>query len=139
MNAIVGILQHFHWSYVSVVYENNDYGLTSYIQFRTLIKDLDICTAYTGYVSKLWGPRDFKPVAEGLLSSSKAHVVVAFIFSESARRLLEAIHTQNPEARFVWVGSETFDMRAVEGHEHLALGSLHLSLPQVSTILPYFL
>ena len=129
VKAIISILLHFGWTYVTLLYENDKYGVANFIHFKTETRNLDICIAHEDGVSQNWNSsaEDYRPIAQALLRKSKATVIVAFILPKSAQGILKALKKVNSEVKFIWVGSESFDYRAVEGFEDIVVDSLHLS------------
>ena len=129
VKAIISILLHFGWTYISLLYENDKYGVANFIDFKSEIRNLDICIGFEEGVSQYWNNTygDYLPIAHGLLRNSEAKVIVAFILPKSAQGILQSLKNLGSQVKFIWVGSETFDNRAVEGFEDMVLGSLHLS------------
>ena len=129
VKAIISILLHFGWNYVSLLYENDKYGVANFINFKTEIRSLDICVAHEDGVSQNWNSSagDYLPIAQALIRNSVAKIIVGFILPKSTQGILKALKKLQTEVKFIWVGSETFDNRAVEGFEDMVVDSLYLS------------
>ena len=110
VKTIISILLHFGWTYISLLYENDKYGVANFIDFKTEIRNLDICIGYEEGVSQNWNTAsgDYYPIARGLLRNSKAKVIVAFILPKSAQGILQSLKNMGSEVKFIWVGSENF-------------------------------
>ena len=83
--AIIQILQHFDWTYVSVVYSRGSYGVELVARLRELAGEHGVCLSGAHEVSSVTDMVTFKKLVR-ILYASKARVVVLLVDQEEARR-----------------------------------------------------
>ncbi len=106
--ALVDILLHFGWTYVSFLYSEGNYGENGARQIEGRLKTTDICVAYTRRISSKADEEEYDDVARGLLANRKAKVVLTFLFSHRiAQALWRAMERQASMDTFIWIGSDT--------------------------------
>ena len=72
---------------------------------------------------------DFDEIVRALRIFGKARVVVLFLTTFQVSSLLAAITRNNAVGEFIWVGSESFTLEAIRGHEPAALGAFSMEIP----------
>ena len=112
-NAMVDLVSHFGWEYVSVIFNDNTYGEPGTDAFIDSAIRQGICIDYRrGIVqSEVSGPELFnkaiKETVKGLLNST-ASVVVAFTDESTIVAIFEELKRRNNERRFVWIASDAW-------------------------------
>ncbi|GAB6031368.1 hypothetical protein CHUAL_009152 [Chamberlinius hualienensis] len=127
VEAIVGILDHFNWTYVSLVYSNTEYGNKGLEELERLAPKFNICFASLQRINvDRFKPRDYDEVIQNLKDRRKARVVVIFSDKKVARGLMSAVKRQKAVGEFVWIGSDGWSGRhtVVERHEKEIEGTI---------------
>ena len=128
VEAILQLIRHFNWTYISAVYSKGGYGEEAFKQFNRLLEDEpSICMGKAISVS----PDDEASVYEKVIQNlydSKVLVVVLLTDQEEARSILQAAKQAGLGGHFVWIGSDGLGINLddFDGLEDIALGSLVL-------------
>ncbi|GFU19124.1 metabotropic glutamate receptor 3 [Nephila pilipes] len=127
--AIVEILKAFHWTYVSVVYSDTDYGNKGYEKLQELAPR-EICFSNPQSINvDHFTDTDYDTVIQNLMHKTNARVVVVFSDKQVAKNVMAAAARRRAFKRFVWIGSEAWGGRqyVVEGHEEVVEGAITIS------------
>ena len=131
VRAIVDILLHYDWKYVSFISSADTYGRNGRQEFTKLAAEQGICIGLSETVS-LFDSRDrYDELIKDLLNIQQqysATVVVLFVHLEMAQNVFSAATRMNAQRRFIWIGSDSwanYDEEAVIGNEEAALGKLY--------------
>ena len=112
-NAMVDLVSHFGWEYVSVIFNDNTYGEPGTDAFINGAIRQGICINYRRGIiqSEVSGPELFnkaiKETVKGLLNST-ASVVVAFTDESTIVAIFEELQKRNSGRRFVWIASDAW-------------------------------
>ena len=112
-NAMVDLVSHFGWEYVSVIFNDNTYGEPGTDAFIDRAIRRGICIDYRrGIVqSEVSGSEVFnkaiKDTIHGLLNST-ASVVLAFTDEATVMALFKELRERNTTRRFVWIASDAW-------------------------------
>ena len=106
--AMVDVLLHFDWKYVSTIFSRNPYGEPGIVAFKQLAAISDICIDLDIGIEDDFIDSDFNDLAQRL-SESKANVVILFSSQDNAEKLLTLVHN-NPATshRFTWIASDAW-------------------------------
>nr|CAD7443783.1 unnamed protein product [Timema bartmani] len=100
-HAMLEILRRFNWTYVSVVYSDNEYGNHGFETLSSLASNYSICfTAPQRIDKEHFDDKDFDQVSIG--------VVVVFAEKITMFNLLDSARRTGYESRFVWIGSDAW-------------------------------
>ncbi|XP_037567084.1 metabotropic glutamate receptor 2 [Dermacentor silvarum] len=127
-HAILELLRAFHWTYVSVVYSDTDYGNKGYDKLQELAARYRICLSNPQSIPvDHYTDADYDAVIRSLTHRSSARVVVVFADKGAARSLMRAAWRRR--ARFVWIGSDAWSglESVAQGHEEVVEGSITVS------------
>ncbi|KAL3258943.1 hypothetical protein MRX96_016611 [Rhipicephalus microplus] len=127
-HAILELLRAFHWTYVSVVYSDTDYGNKGYDKLQELAARYRICLSNPQSIAAdHYTDPDYDAVIRSLTHRSSARVVVVFADKGAARSLMRAAWRRR--ARFVWIGSDAWSglESVAEGHEEVVEGAITVS------------
>ena len=127
--AIIQILAHFEWTYVSAVYSRGSYGVELVARLRELAADHGVCVAGAHEVSSVTDRASFRRLVRQL-HAARARVVVLLVDQEEARRTLRAVREVGLAGHFTWVGSDGLGMNLhdlADAREE-AVGSLSLQV-----------
>ena len=104
-DAMVDLLSYFGCEYVSVIFNNNDYGISASNAFVDSAKKHDICIDKKISISLSEINKTVEEAAQTLLEST-ATVVVLITDNDTASALFEEL-SKNSTREFVWIFSTT--------------------------------
>ena len=112
-NAMVDLVSHFGWEYVSVIFNDNTYGEPGTDAFIDGAMQRGICIDYRrGIVQQeISGPEVFSETINETISdllNSTASVVVAFTDEATIMALFEELRGRNSTREFVWIASDAW-------------------------------
>ena len=109
-NAMVDLVSHFGWEYVSVIFNDDVYGAPGLDAFINGATQHKICTNIKIGISSLEeSEAEFNITiknAASVLLNSIASVVVLFIDEPTALALFEELNKTNSDRKFVWIASD---------------------------------
>ena len=108
-NAIVDLVSYFGWEYVSVIFNDNDYGVSASNAFIDIATGCSICIdAKIPILSSM--PNETIAEAVKSLLESKATGVIVFTDEDTIVELLveliEELNKTNSTRKFVWIASD---------------------------------
>ncbi|KAM9350331.1 taste receptor type 1 member 1-like [Symphorus nematophorus] len=105
IEVIVGILQHFNWRWVAFLYSGDDYGTDGRELFINMIKDTEICLAYTKDLSDNTNyAKMFKQI-----EAQKTHIIIVFAPEMTAEELIESAIQLNIINK-VWIAGDAWSL-----------------------------
>lgn len=136
--AIVDIVQHFNWTYVSTVASEGEYGESGIDYFQQEARARNICIATSLKIDRNSNDITFDNIVTRLLQKSSAKVAILFVRVEDAKGILDAAKRRSVWGRFVWIASDGWGRQdvPVKNNEKVAEGALTIELQ--STLLPGF-
>ncbi len=105
--AMIDVMLHFGWAYVSTIYSLNPYGEPGINEFQTLAAANGICIDRDVGISDDFSDAQFDALAQDLISSD-ANVVILFTSQDSAEKLLRFIADSAASRRFIWIASDAW-------------------------------
>ncbi|KAL0168380.1 hypothetical protein M9458_036602, partial [Cirrhinus mrigala] len=106
VRAMVQILRHFGWTWVGLIYSDNDYGVYAAQSFHQEMQLFGHCVAFSEIL-----PNDNNPIyiqrIMGVIQSSTARVVVVFSASSLLIPLMNEVVLQNMTGK-QWIASEAW-------------------------------
>lgn len=132
------LIEHFNWTYVSLISSEGQYGESGSSAFRTHARMRNICFAVQEKVVQSANDTEYDRIIESLKRKSTARAVVLFLRMEDAKGLLRAAKRANATNSFTWVAADGWgkEMKVVEGVEDVALGAITVELS--STVIREF-
>ncbi|GBM00770.1 Metabotropic glutamate receptor 3 [Araneus ventricosus] len=133
LEVILDIIQHFKWTYVSLIVSEGEYGEKRAQAIQTKIRSsahYDICFAAVETLPRNATKATYNKVVSKLDRFENVKGVIVFLNEEEISELLDACERYEiPPGRFVWVGSSDWGAkeRIVRGHEKMAVGSITIS------------
>ena len=102
--AMVDILRHFNWTYISTIYSKDTYGVPGIERVHALAEEHGICVDLNEEIADYFTDVDFAALAQKVDQSS-AQVIILFSTENDAIQLfqkLQPIYSRN----FTWIASD---------------------------------
>ncbi|XP_043072418.1 extracellular calcium-sensing receptor-like [Puntigrus tetrazona] len=106
VRAMVQILRHFGWSWIGLLYSDNDYGVYAAQSFHQEMQLFGHCVAFSEILPNVNNPRDIQRIMR-VIQASTARVLVVFSPSSLLIPLMEEVVLQNMTGR-QWIASESW-------------------------------
>ncbi|XP_016319394.1 extracellular calcium-sensing receptor-like [Sinocyclocheilus anshuiensis] len=106
VRAMIQILRHFGWTWVGLIYSDDDYGVYAAQSFQQEMQLFGHCVAFSEILPHDNNPRDIQHIT-GVIRASTARVVVVFSTSSFLLPLMEEVVSQNMTGR-QWIASEAW-------------------------------
>ncbi|XP_016373087.1 extracellular calcium-sensing receptor-like [Sinocyclocheilus rhinocerous] len=106
VRAMVQILKHFGWTWVGLIYSDNDYGIYAAQSFHQEMHLIGYCVAFSEILPNDNNPIDIQRIM-AVIQSSTARVVVVFSASSLLIPLMNEVVLQNITGR-QWIASEAW-------------------------------
>ncbi|XP_016110652.1 extracellular calcium-sensing receptor-like [Sinocyclocheilus grahami] len=106
VRAMVQILRHFGWTWVGLIYSDDDYGIYAAQLFQQEMQLFGHCVAFSEILPHDNNHRDIQYIT-GVIQASTARVVVVFSTSSFLIPLMEEVVLQNITGR-QWIASEAW-------------------------------
>ncbi|CAL1293064.1 unnamed protein product [Larinioides sclopetarius] len=133
VEVILDIIQHFKWTYVSLIVSEREYGEKG---AQTIHKKIgssahnDFCFATVETLPRYATEITYDKVVSKLNRFENAKAVIVFLNEDEISELFDACERYAiPSGRFVWVGTGEWGAkeRIVQGREKMAKGSITIS------------
>ena len=108
VNAMVDLVSHFEWEYVSVIFNNIDYGISASNAFINDVAQHNICLDAKIEIPPSGAEFNQTVVKAAIrtLLNSTASVVVVFADEGTVLALFEELNKTNSTRKFVWIASD---------------------------------
>ncbi|CAH0585979.1 unnamed protein product [Chrysodeixis includens] len=141
VRAMVEIVKKLGWRYVSIIYEESNYGIKAFEELETLLARNDICIAVKERLVKDSGEADehaYDAIVARLLSRPRARGVIVFGSDQEVAGVMAAVGRLRATDAFGWVGSDGWSARALvsEGNEAAVEGTISVQ-PQANQVLGF--
>ena len=103
--AMIDIVLHFNWNYISIIYVGDAYGQPGAAELRRLAMNNNICIDVDIEISSSFTNEDYQELAK-VINNSHANVVIVFSHEHNARLLLQAVTNSSSHRRFTWIASD---------------------------------
>uniref|UniRef100_A0A8C1K3Q6 Extracellular calcium-sensing receptor-like n=1 Tax=Cyprinus carpio TaxID=7962 RepID=A0A8C1K3Q6_CYPCA len=113
VRAMIQILIHFGWTWVGLLYSDDDYGVYAAQAFQQEMQLFGYCVAFSEILPHDNNLRDIQRIM-GVIQSSTARVVIVFAPSSFFIPLMEEVVLQNMTGR-QWIASEAW-ATSLESH-----------------------
>ncbi|KAG6464179.1 hypothetical protein O3G_MSEX014338, partial [Manduca sexta] len=138
VRAMVEIVKKLGWRYVSIIYEESNYGIKAFEELETLLARNDICIAVKERLVKDSGEADehaYDAIVARLLSRPRARGVIVFGSDQEVAGVMAAVARADAAGAFGWVGSDGWSARALvsEGNEEAVEGTISVQ-PQANPV-----
>nr|XP_021199674.2 metabotropic glutamate receptor 2 [Helicoverpa armigera] len=138
VRAMVEIVKKLGWRYVSIIYEESNYGIKAFEELETLLARNDICIAVKERLVKDSGEADeraYDAIVTRLLSRPRARGVIVFGSDQEVAGVMAAVRRMRATDAFGWVGSDGWSARALvsDGNEAAVEGTISVQ-PQANPV-----
>ncbi|XP_052788467.1 metabotropic glutamate receptor 2-like [Mya arenaria] len=118
--AITSVLHWFDWSHVAIVYSEGNYGRDGVKELRHIFQTIKSGICIEDAIEINYGSKDtdILQILERLNGLVDTRVVVAFVEIEDAISIVHAVQIANLTGRFIWVGSDSFNLVMTEKHNY---------------------
>ena len=108
INAMVDLVSYFGWEYVSVIFNDNDYGISASNAFVNSAMERGICIDVKIEILSSKESRTNETVVEAVeaLLKSTATGVAVFTDEDTVLELFEELSKVNSTRKFVWIASD---------------------------------
>ncbi|XP_031563061.1 uncharacterized protein LOC116298676 [Actinia tenebrosa] len=125
--AIVDILRHFGWNYISTVNSKGNYGERGMEELKVTAEKNGICVATSRTLPYLPTTSHYEDIVNDIKRQKHEHtnVIVLFTTQSDSTGLLKAASALGAD-RFSWIGSSGWSNRmdVIDGREGIANGSI---------------
>ena len=122
--ALVSVMAHFNWTYITVLYEETAYGFNGMKFIRVFSRGLGICIADTFPLSDHFVEEDYERLVGKLRKNSKSRAVVVLAMPFRVRNLFKAVQVLDGQGEFLWITGESITEEALLGVEDVAQGTV---------------
>ncbi len=127
-NAMISLIAHFNWSYISMVYTDSSYGANLAKHVENAASDQSICIGYKhGFPERVLSAHNVDSVVANLIQNVEAKVIILILSTDQGRHFFSSIKKAKIVDKFIWIGSETFDERVFGEYKAESLGAFSLS------------
>ncbi|XP_058461569.1 metabotropic glutamate receptor 8-like isoform X2 [Malaya genurostris] len=141
VKAIVEIVRKLGWSYISIIYEESNYGIKAFEELDELFSKNGICIAIKEKLVKDSGVAEkiaYDNIVLKLLTKSRAKGVIIFASDQEVAEVMRAVRRQNVTGVFSWIGSDGWSARNLvsDGNEAEVEGTLSVQ-PQANSVIGF--
>ncbi|XP_065200701.1 metabotropic glutamate receptor 3-like [Planococcus citri] len=138
VQVIAKIIDQLKWTYVSVIYEESNYGIKGLEELEKVLNERKICIAIKEKVLKDSGvPNEafYDKVVAKLLTKPLARGVIVFASDQEVAGIMRAVKRLNITNRFSWIGSDGWSARDLvsDGNEEVVEGTISVQ-PQAKPV-----
>ncbi|XP_018544395.1 taste receptor type 1 member 1-like [Lates calcarifer] len=105
IEVIVNIIRHFNWYWVAFIKSDNDFGINGLELFINMIKETEICLAYT---KGLNGDTNYSQMFKQI-EAQRVQIIVVFATKMDAEALIETAIQLNVTNK-VWIAGDTWSL-----------------------------
>ncbi|XP_066582766.1 metabotropic glutamate receptor 2 isoform X2 [Prorops nasuta] len=137
VKAMVEIIKKMGWSYVSIIYEESNYGIKAFAELEKLLAENEICIAIKEKLEKDSGVAKetaYDNIVLKLLTK-RARGCIIFGSDQEVAGVMRAVKRCNATGVFSWIGSDGWSARSLvsEGNEAQVEGTLSVQ-PQANPV-----
>ncbi|KAH8316443.1 hypothetical protein KR067_008053 [Drosophila pandora] len=138
VKAMVEIVKRMGWSYVSIIYEESNYGIKAFEELEELLARHNICIAIKEKLVKDSGVAEdiaYDNIVQKLLTKPRARGAIIFGSDQEVRQVMRAVRRANATGSFSWIGSDGWSARNLvsDDYEPEVEGTLSVQ-PQANNV-----
>ncbi|KAK9295316.1 hypothetical protein QLX08_010344 [Tetragonisca angustula] len=135
---MVDIVLDIGWSYVSIIYEESNYGIKAFEELEELLGKNNICIAIKEKLVKDSGVAEetaYDNIVLKLLTKPRARGCIIFGSDQEVAGVMRAVRRCNATGAFSWIGSDGWSARGLvsNGNEPEVEGTLSVQ-PQANPV-----
>ncbi|XP_034475768.1 metabotropic glutamate receptor 2 [Drosophila innubila] len=114
VKAMVEIVKTMGWTYVSIIYEESNYGIKAFEELEVLLGRHNICIANKEKLVKDSGVAEdiaYDNIVQKLLTKPLARGAIIFGSDQEVRQVMRAVRRLNATGAFSWIGSDGWSAR----------------------------
>ena len=104
--VIIDILQHFNWTYFSLIYSEGSYGQNGAKFIEKEAKDRGLCIAVSEIVYSIGARDNLKGIIRHLKDNKKARAVVLFLETKETN-MFWSLLDEDTIGRYMWIGGDS--------------------------------
>ncbi len=104
--AIIDILLHFNWTYISVLNSEGSYGEMGGKSVRSLALENGICIAYAKEINRARGEVEYEEIVDNLIRYKDARVIVMFTQDGDITKIVSRVKQKRQIGHFIWLTSD---------------------------------
>ncbi|ENN70374.1 hypothetical protein YQE_12881, partial [Dendroctonus ponderosae] len=136
--AMVDIVMLMGWSYISIIYEESNYGIKAFEVLEDLMVKNKICIAVKEKLVKDSGVGNisvYDNIVQKLQTKPRAKGCIIFGSDQEVAELMKAVRRCNATGWFSWIGSDGWSARSLvsDGNEAEVEGTLSVQ-PQANPV-----
>ncbi|XP_076253195.1 mangetout isoform X1 [Rhynchophorus ferrugineus] len=141
VKAMVDIVMQMGWSYISIIYEESNYGIKAFEVLEDLLVKNKICIAVKEKLVKDSGVGNisvYDNIVQKLQTKPRAKGCIIFGSDQEVAELMKAVRRCNATGWFSWIGSDGWSARSLvsDGNEAEVEGTLSVQ-PQANPVLGF--
>ncbi|XP_060527714.1 metabotropic glutamate receptor 2-like isoform X2 [Cylas formicarius] len=138
VKAMVDIVLQMEWSYISIIYEESNYGIKAFEELEELLAENNICIAVKEKLVKDSGvarESTYDNIVLKLQTKPRAKGCIIFGSDQEVAELMRAVRRLNATGSFSWIGSDGWSARwsVSDGNEAEVEGTLSVQ-PQANPV-----
>ncbi|XP_077973472.1 metabotropic glutamate receptor 7-like [Styela clava] len=105
--AITEFITQMKWNYISIVYDDDQYGVRGYSELLRHLKNVNVCIATAIPLDRTREYSDLNFVVEELMEKDNARVVILFVTRPYVEMIMQAAYVvPGALGKFSWIGSD---------------------------------
>ncbi|CAL1533000.1 unnamed protein product, partial [Lymnaea stagnalis] len=111
VDALVELISHFQWSYISVLYAEGSFGEIAFQALRSKVSKMKgVCIATSHKIYQKASYEDHLWIMKDLLAHKNARVVVTFTDPPSVLQLLKASRQLGTSGWYIWLTNDSWKL-----------------------------
>ncbi|XP_038070536.1 metabotropic glutamate receptor 4-like [Patiria miniata] len=129
VDAIVDILDHFQWNYISILYSTDEYGINGARLLQQKAEEYGICVWLSVSIRASPSEREVSDVVQRLKQNTKSKVTVMFAVFQVANAVLSEAKRSGLPSNMTWIASDAWGHRLADfNNEDIAVGGLFIDM-----------
>ena len=113
VRAILSLIQHFGWNFISTIFSRNSYGQSGIDDLHMLAGQKGICIDFEEGIEEAFSDSDYRRLVKRLLDST-ANVVVLYATQQHVQNLFGQLANVSTERHFTWIATSGWAQLAKE-------------------------
>ena len=116
--AIIDLLQHFDWTFISTIFSRNSYGQSGIDDIHMLAAENGICIDLNEGIEENFNEVQYRQLVDKLLKST-ANVVVLYATEQHVRGLFDQLANISQPKHFTWIATSAWAQLANSSSQSL--------------------